>query len=840
MQVKEEEKDRDLSLSKIPSIVLGIVTTLGKLEAKRIERGISLDEGHQEGAQRKDIAADKVIAKKYKAYAKMKTEGGGKEDPEDQPVGKRASEATLRNSIKIPGHCEIYVSRKEGKSHKTTSRAAEDNSGSGEAEELFKTIPSTNTEPRSNQSRFANYTQQPQLSPHDDLDEEDRAAMEFFNNTYVEGNGKFAISKEQLYASTTTASIQQNSNRSFSIPEYSRSTSSAGVLPNNFKMRKSTIATGPISTDERVHSEAQLNREYQRDSFYRDNEADSSCTLRTFTPSPSSDSYQQLQQQHSPFTSPRSSVIAQNTATSTSANPELQNFMYRRQQLHEIHNNPSSSSPIPSTPPTTSSTPASRNYTPQPRATSALGAYTTVPTTVATQIRVITPTTATAPPPPQVGYLQQQEQDELEGGFMTRAGKFRKPELDLVIPKPPVVVSLDDFGSSDEQDDDENQSATVFGVSRLGGVKAIRGVQLVGNQQQQRVCVQEEHFKSGPMKAKKGNGFFPVEGFVEDAEKEVYDIELFGNGNTSNKTLVIQEPKVVVAKQEEKEDAVAVEDEEEKSLFVKADVKQDEDAIAVVEQPKDAIPLVVVPALAPTFLTNPKLFSRIPQDFLLKCRVQRKKNLLDKTHPTFYLYNETDDKFLLAARKRKKSATVNYLISTSQDDLSKDSTHYIAKLKANFQRTNFILHDARFYNKNSNGKGLKEIACVSYVRPSKTVLPRELNVAIPAIAIEENSDSATKDIMADIKSQNKDKLLFLKNKPPRWNETTQSHCLNFGGRVTQPSIKNFQLVMEGTETIILQFGRCGPDVFSLDVRYPMTPIEAFAVALTTFDACDSA
>jgi hypothetical protein len=82
--------------------------------------------------------------------------------------------------------------------------------------------------------------------------------------------------------------------------------------------------------------------------------------------------------------------------------------------------------------------------------------------------------------------------------------------------------------------------------------------------------------------------------------------------------------------------------------------------------------------------------------------------------------------------------------------------------------------------------------------------------------------------------------------------------LNFGGRVTQPSIKNFQLILANNgkpyfklsqdnnltyhaeNYIILQFGRCGPDFFTLDARYPMTPIEAFAIALTTFDAYDSA
>ncbi|KAI9321149.1 hypothetical protein DFJ73DRAFT_876748 [Zopfochytrium polystomum] len=240
----------------------------------------------------------------------------------------------------------------------------------------------------------------------------------------------------------------------------------------------------------------------------------------------------------------------------------------------------------------------------------------------------------------------------------------------------------------------------------------------------------------------------------------------------------------------------------------------------------------------PTPIVAPKLFMRIAPDSILKCRMYRRSNLLDKAYPTFFLYNETDDKFLLAARKRKKSKSVAFLISTSQDDLSKDSAHYVAKLKANFQRTNFILSDARYYNKNAKNKGLREMSCAIY---SKTVLPREMQVAVQALTYDETLDNGSKDIMADVKSQNTDRLLFFKNKPPRWNEVTQSHCLNFGGRVTQPSIKNFQLIQDKNDSyIVLQFGRCGPDLFSLDARYPLSPVEAFAIALTTFDAYDSA
>lgn len=37
-------------------------------------------------------------------------------------------------------------------------------------------------------------------------------------------------------------------------------------------------------------------------------------------------------------------------------------------------------------------------------------------------------------------------------------------------------------------------------------------------------------------------------------------------------------------------------------------------------------------------------------------------------------------------------------------------------------------------------------------------------------------------------------ILELHNKAPVWNDETQSYVLNFHGRVTQASVKNFQIV----------------------------------------------
>jgi len=52
-----------------------------------------------------------------------------------------------------------------------------------------------------------------------------------------------------------------------------------------------------------------------------------------------------------------------------------------------------------------------------------------------------------------------------------------------------------------------------------------------------------------------------------------------------------------------------------------------------------------------------------------------------------------------------------------------------------------------------------------------------------------------------------DDLIELHNKTPQWNEETQSYVLNFHGRVTQASVKNFQIVHDNDGELIL-FNYC--------------------------------
>ena len=66
--------------------------------------------------------------------------------------------------------------------------------------------------------------------------------------------------------------------------------------------------------------------------------------------------------------------------------------------------------------------------------------------------------------------------------------------------------------------------------------------------------------------------------------------------------------------------------------------------------------------------------------------------------------------------------------------------------------------------------------------------------------------------------------------------------LNFKGRVTTPSVKNFQIVhtVDGetqskTSDVIVQFGRVAENSFHLDFKKPFNAFQAFAIALAQFD-----
>lgn len=80
------------------------------------------------------------------------------------------------------------------------------------------------------------------------------------------------------------------------------------------------------------------------------------------------------------------------------------------------------------------------------------------------------------------------------------------------------------------------------------------------------------------------------------------------------------------------------------------------------------------------------------------------------------------------------------------------------------------------------------------------------------------------------------------NKSPVWHEQYKSFALNFNGRVTEPSVKNYQIVHEvNLDYIVTQFGKVDTDLYTCDYSYPLCALQSFAIAISSLDnklGCD--
>ncbi|CAG7899285.1 hypothetical protein BRARA_H02097 [Brassica rapa] len=320
-----------------------------------------------------------------------------------------------------------------------------------------------------------------------------------------------------------------------------------------------------------------------------------------------------------------------------------------------------------------------------------------------------------------------------------------------------------------------------------------------------------------------------------------------------------------------------------------------------------------------------------PRDPMIQCFIKR-----DKSKLTFHLFLclspallVENGKFLLSAKRTRRTTRTEYIISMDADNISRSSNSYLGKLRSNFLGTKFLVYDtqppqntpssssalitdqtsrSRFHSKRVSPKvpsGSYNIAQITYeLNVLGTRGPRRMHCtmnSIPTSSLEPGgsvpnqpdklvpgrldesfrsnisfSKSSLDYRSVDFSSSRFSEMgvvsceedqeetsfrpLVLKNKQPRWHEQLQCWCLNFRGRVTVASVKNFQLVAvrqpqtQGTggvapapgahgeqDKVILQFGKVGKDMFTMDYRYPLSAFQAFAICLSSFDtklACE--
>lgn len=291
-----------------------------------------------------------------------------------------------------------------------------------------------------------------------------------------------------------------------------------------------------------------------------------------------------------------------------------------------------------------------------------------------------------------------------------------------------------------------------------------------------------------------------------------------------------------------------------------------------------------------------------PRDSPIQCFIRR-----ERATSTYRLYlglspaiSGDASKLLLAAKRIKRATKTDFFISFAANDFSQTKDYYAGKLRSNFFGSKFYVHDSQPPCNTpiqSHGWSRKRIsankvapripicnfnvATIAYeLNVLRTRGPRRMHCTmhtIPVSSIQEGGsapapapatfsycldetfsplttsevrkqDSAS---VTPIRGKSKQlngnisEPLILKNKTPRWHEQLQCWCLNFRGRVTVASVKNFQLVAAVSpsenvpaseqEKVILQFGKIGKDIFTMDYRYPLSAFQAFAICLSSFD-----
>ncbi|KAG9449667.1 hypothetical protein H6P81_009632 [Aristolochia fimbriata] len=289
-----------------------------------------------------------------------------------------------------------------------------------------------------------------------------------------------------------------------------------------------------------------------------------------------------------------------------------------------------------------------------------------------------------------------------------------------------------------------------------------------------------------------------------------------------------------------------------------------------------------------------------PRDTPMQCFIKR-----DRATSTYSLYLGLspallgeNGKLLFAARKIRRTTSVEFVISLVSDDFSRTSSAYIGKLRSNFLGTKFTIYDspaAQHSSILSTSRSFRRIhprqvsprvpasnnhvATISYeLNILRTRGPRRMQCtmhSIPITSLREGQTAPTRtgvvtsleqsfsllppirkskepvvsfsssmNLCQPTELQSSAEPLVLKNKAPRWHDQLQCWCLNFRGRVTVASVKNFQLVavVEPShqvtfdhEKVILQFGKIGKDIFTMDYRYPLSAFQAFAICLSSFD-----
>ncbi|CAD8101704.1 unnamed protein product [Paramecium primaurelia] len=238
------------------------------------------------------------------------------------------------------------------------------------------------------------------------------------------------------------------------------------------------------------------------------------------------------------------------------------------------------------------------------------------------------------------------------------------------------------------------------------------------------------------------------------------------------------------------------------------------------------------------FLTSP-----IPIGKIVQCTFIKNKKGLCYFYPKFELFFSESLKFLCAGKRQTTKRKSNYIISSDVDIFnSNNKSVCLGNLKYGTAENQFNLYD----NGNDPNKTnqlettRKEYAVYSYKKSSLGV--KSINVLIPSIINGQQQDfkpiSQNEGIQKAFIQQKNENVMQLVSKPPTFSEEKNAYQLKFTQRVRSASNKNFILIsnnQENDQEFLMQFGKCGEYYYNLDICYPLSILQAFALCITQFE-----
>jgi len=210
-----------------------------------------------------------------------------------------------------------------------------------------------------------------------------------------------------------------------------------------------------------------------------------------------------------------------------------------------------------------------------------------------------------------------------------------------------------------------------------------------------------------------------------------------------------------------------------------------------------------------------------PTDCYTLCRIHRQRQECGAYPHRYELRLDHSDEVLLTAfREDEQSMCRIFEGAAAGPEISEHDEAFLGSVVPNFWGTAFSVYDS-----GCDKEALLRLA------PASADLPVRQRTPLCKIGYETNLlGDCPRKVTFDMDRGGQ--RYHMENVAPRWDKKLNSYALPFFGRVKKASAKNFQLVVDDNfNTIYLMFGKISKDVFCLDFRGPLAPIDAMAIAI---------